>query len=215
MEYLPDFEAVRVYASQTDITPRNIRRALGKGGMFVHLHGHGSPLVWTSCKPLNFEKWERGLYIMDVPLFFNREYPIVVIGGCHTSMFNVSMTIYSWGRPSFRGLSEWLVAKFLGGAIATLGYTCFPVASPGEDGDLDGDGINEPDCVESGYGYMQLRLFYSYGEKDLQHLGECWKFAVGNYTDHFKLPYTRWHIHTIHGFVLLGDPSLKIGGYKK
>ena len=29
-------------------------------------------------------------------------------------------------------------------------------------GDVDGDGINEPDCVESGYGYMQLGLFEAY-----------------------------------------------------
>ncbi|UCF50478.1 MAG: hypothetical protein JSU91_03070 [Thermoplasmatales archaeon] len=215
LEYLPDFEEKKVYGSETDITPRNIRKALGTGGIFMHLHGHGNPLKWSSHKPLNFDEWEEGLFMLDVPFFFNKEYPIVVIGGCHTSMFNISMTIFSWGGPSFRGLSDWLLVKFRGGAIATLGYTCFPVASPGENGDLDGDGINEPDCVESGYGYMQLRLFYAYGEKDQQYLGDCWNFAVSNYTDHFKHPYAQWHIHTIHGFVLLGDPSLKIGGYKK
>ncbi len=215
IEYLSDFEEERVYSSQTDITARNIRKALGMGGIFMHLHGHGSPLMWTSHKPLNFDVFEDGLFITDVPFFFNKEYPIVVIGGCHTSMFNISMTIYSWGGPWFRGLSDWLLVKLRGGAIATLGYTCLPVASPGESGDLDGDGINEPDCVESGYGYMQLRLFYGYGEKDMQYLGECWNFAVSNYTDHFKIPYEQWHFHTIQGFVLLGDPSLKIGGYKR
>jgi hypothetical protein len=125
------------------------------------------------------------------------------------------MTIYSWSGPSFRGLSDWLIVKLRGGAIATLGYTCFPVATPGENGDIDGDGINEPDCVESGYGYMQLRFFYAYGEEDMQYLGDCWSFAVANYTDHFKIPYERAHLHTIHGFVLLGDPSLKIGGYEE
>jgi len=215
IEYLSDFEAACVYASETNLTARNLRKALGKGGMFMHLHGHGSPLMWTSHKPFGFNEWEDGLVITDIPFFFNKEYPIVVIGGCHTSMFNISMTIYCWGGASFRGLSDWLLFKIRGGAIATLGYTCFPVASPGESGDLDGDGINEPDCVESGYGYIQLRFFYAYGEKDMQYLGECWNFAVGNYTDHFGIPFERWHIHTIHGFVLLGDPSLKIGGYKK
>jgi hypothetical protein len=215
MEYLPDFEKECVYTPQTEISSKNLRKALRKGAMFMHLHGHGSPLSWTTHEPLNFDEWVDGLYIYDLPLFFNKEYPIVVIGGCHTSMFNISMTIYSWSGPSFRGLSDWLIVKLRGGAIATLGYTCFPVATPGENGDIDGDGINEPDCVESGYGYMQLRFFYAYGEEDMQYLGDCWSFAVANYTDHFKIPYERAHLHTIHGFVLLGDPSLKIGGYEE
>jgi hypothetical protein len=214
IEYLPDFEDACVYASQTDITAKNLRKALGRGSIFIHLHGHGSPVSWTSHKPLNFEEWEDGLSFFNVPFFFNKEYPIVVIGGCHTSMFNISMTVYSWCGPCFRGLSDWLIVKIRGGAIATLGYTCFPVATPGESGDLDGDGINEPDCVESGYGYIQLRFFYGYGQKNMQYLGECWNYALTNYTDLFKVPFTQWHIHTIHGFVLLGDPSLKIGGYK-
>lgn len=213
MEYLPDFEAARVYASETDITPRNIRKALGKGGTFIHLHGHGSPSVWTSHKPNTFDEWEEGLKVTDLPLFFNREYPIVVIGGCHTAMFNVSMSIHPWGGPSIRGLSDWFIVKFLGGSIAGMGYTCFPVATPGESGDLDGDGVNEPDCVESGYGYMQLRFFYAYGEEELEHLGECWGYTVSNYIEHYKLPYERYHLHTLQGFVLLGDPSLKICGY--
>ena len=213
IEYLPDFEKECVYTPQTDISAKNLRRALGKGAIFMHLHGHGSPTRWTTHKLLNYDEWEDGLFILDLPLFFNKQYPIVVIGGCHTSMFNVSMTISPWGIPSFRGLSDWLISKVQGGAIATLGYTCFPVATPGESGDLDGDGINEPDCVESGYGYMQLRFFYGYGKHDLEYLGDCWNFAIGNYTDHFKIPYERTHTHTIHGFVLLGDPSLKIGGY--
>jgi hypothetical protein len=215
MEYLPDFDKECVYTPQKDISARNLRRALGKGAIFMHLHGHGSPTRWTTHKLLNYDEWEDGLFILDLPLFFNKQYPIVVIGGCHTSMFNISMTISPWGIPSFRGLSDWLIVKVRGGAIATLGYTCFPVATPGESGDLDGDGINEPDCVESGYGYMQLRFFNGYGEQDLDYLGECWSFAVANYTDHFKIPLEQTHIHTIHGFVLLGDPSLKIGGYEK
>ena len=78
LEYLPDFEKECVYSSQTDISAKNIRKALGKGGMFMHLHGHGSPLMWTSHKPLNFDEWEDGLFISDVPLFFNKEYPILI-----------------------------------------------------------------------------------------------------------------------------------------
>ena len=213
LEYLQGFEAAKVYASEMDVNPKNIRNALGNGAAFMHFHGHGSPIRWNTCKPDVFDKRERGLWIFDLPFFFNEEYPIVVFGGCHTAMFNISITVFHWAPPAPECLSWWFTRKYNGGAIATFGYAAFPVATPGESGDLDGDGINEPDCVESGYGYMQLGLFKAYGEEGMQYLGECWGYAVGRYVEHFKLPYQRWHLHTIQSFVLLGDPSLKIGGY--
>ncbi|OYT61774.1 hypothetical protein B6U81_02300 [Thermoplasmatales archaeon ex4484_30] len=215
LSYLPGFDADKIYASQMDVTSDAMKEGLNEGAMFIHLHGHGSPIYWSTHKPNGFDKWEDGLKVYDFPLFFNKEYPIAVIGGCHTAMFNMSMTVHPWtgGIPWPEGLSWWFARKYNGGAIAALGYTAFPVATPGEEGDLDGDGINEPDCVESGYGYMQLGLFYAYGMEGMQYLGQCWDYAVGRYVEHFKIPYERWDLHTIQAFVLLGDPSLKIGGY--
>ncbi|MEM2715274.1 MAG: C25 family cysteine peptidase [Candidatus Thermoplasmatota archaeon] len=212
--YLPSYEIKKVYASMMDVNPENIKNALGNGATFMHFHGHGSPISWSTHKPENFDKWEKGLDVLDLPFFTNKEYPIVVIGGCHTAMFNISMTDFPWtsGFPSPADLTSWFIKKINGGAIAGMGYTCFPVATPGEEGDLDGDGINEDDSVESGYGYMELNVFKAYSEgKSL--LGETWHYAVSKYVEKFKLPYQPWHLHTIHGFVLLGDPTLKIGGY--
>jgi hypothetical protein len=213
---LPDLEPAKVYATEMAVNSDNMKEALGDGALFMHFHGHGSPIKWGTHSPENFDEWEDGLYIADIPWFFNKEYPIAVFGGCHTAMFNVSMInrpwIYTW-RPTPEGLSWWFARKIGGGSIASLGYTCFPVASPGEYGDLDGDGVNEPDCVESGYGYMQLQFFAGYGIENLSHLGECWGYAQQKYLDTYKLPYTIWHLHTSQGFVLLGDPSLCIGGY--
>ena len=215
LEYLPGFDAAKVYASQTDVSAKTIKEALGDGAAFIHMHGHGSPIYWSTHKPDGFDKWEPGIGIWDLPTFFNKEYPIVIIGGCHTAMFNVSLTIHPWtgGIPAPEGLSWWFARKYGGGGIASFGYTAFPVAYPGNEGDLDGDGIDEPDCVESGYGYMQLGLFKAYGEEGKEFLGECWGYAVARYIEHFKIPYQRWHLHTIQSFVLLGDPTLKIGGY--
>ena len=214
LTYFPEYEAKKVYASQTDVTAKNLRKALGTGAIFMYLHGHGSPNMWTTHKPDNFDVWEEGIGLSDLPYFFNREYPIVIVGGCHNAMFNVSLFNHPWATiPVPEDICWWFAKKYMGGGIASLGYTCFPVATPGEYGDLDGDGINEPDCVESGYGYMELGLLYKYGVEGNQYLGDCWGYAVSRYTEHFKAPLERYHIHTIQGFVLLGDPSLKIGGY--
>ncbi len=214
LTYFSGFEAKKVYASQTDVTARNLRETLGTGAMFMYLHGHGSPSYWSTHKPNDFKVWEKGIGVWNLPFFFNSEYPIVLIGGCHNAMFNVSVFNRPWGAQPFpEDLCSGFVKKYMGGGIASLGYTCFPVAATGEYGDLDGDGTNEPDCVEAGYGYMELGLLYEYGIEGNQHLGDCWGYAVSRYTEHFKTPLERWDIHTIHGFVLLGDPSLKIGGY--
>jgi hypothetical protein len=216
LEFLPGYDADKIYVSEMDVTSRAMKKGLMKGSTFIHLHGHGSPIYWSTHKEGGEEtEWEDGLKFYDLPFFFNSEYPIAIIGGCHTAMFNVSLTIHAWtgGIPCPEGISWWFARKPQGGAIAALGYTCFPVATPGEDGDLDGDGINEADCEESGYGYMQLQLFYAHGIVGEEYLGECWGYAVRDYIDHFKEPETVYHYHTIQGFVLLGDPSLKIGGY--
>lgn len=214
LSYFSGFETKKVYASQTDVTASNLRKALGTGAIFMYFHGHGSPGSWSTHKPNDFSKWESGIAIWQLPFFFNTEYPIVIIGGCHNAMFNVSVFNHPWMSVPIPGdICSWFVKKYNGGGIASLGYACFPVAAEGESGDLDGDGINELDCLESGYGYMELGLLYEYGINGNQFLGDCWGYAVGRYTEHFKTPSTPWDIHTIHGFVLLGDPSLKIGGY--
>lgn len=215
LQYLPGYEADKIYVTQMDVTSKAIKDGMNKGSTFLHLHGHGSPIYWSTHKEEGFDKWEDGLKFYDLPFFFNTEYPIALVGGCHTAMFNVSFTIHPWtgGIPAYEGISWWLARKYNGGAIAALGYTCFPVASPGEYGDLDGDGIEEPDCVESGYGYMQLRLIYAHGMEEKEYLGDCWGDAVSKYIDVFSHPNAQHHLHTLQGFVLLGDPSLKIGGY--
>ena len=216
LDFLPGFDYEKVYATDMPINPETIRGGLGDGALFLHMHGHGNPLKFGTHPPENFEEWEEGLYMTDVPWFKNNEYPITLLGGCHTAMFNVSnfnrIYTYTW-RFIPEGLGWWLARKINGGGIATLGYTCYPTASPGEYGDLDGDGNNEPDCVESGYGFIQLQLLKGYGIENKETLGECWGYAINQYLNSYKLPSTIWHLHTIQGFVILGDPSLKIGGY--
>jgi len=208
------FESKKVWASQEDVTPYNIKKALGKGATFVHCHGHGSPIYWSTHKPNDFNHWQKGLSIFDAPSFFNKGYAIMAFGGCHTAMFNVSLTIHPWtgGIPVPEGLSWWFARKLGGGSIATLGFSCFPVATPGEEGDLDGDGINEPDCVEDGYGYIELEFFHGYA-KGLTTLGDAFGYSLIKYADTFNCLSERWQLHTIEGFTLLGDPSLHIGGY--
>ena len=58
---------------------------------------------------------------------------------------------------------------------------------------------------------MENNFFYAHGVEGLTYLGECWGYAEDTYIDTIWALYP--DIWTIQGFVLFGDPSLKIGGY--
>jgi hypothetical protein len=224
--YLTDYETVRVYASQTDVTPQHIRDALGQGCSFMHFDGHCWITYWSIHKPTHFDQWEKGLGIWDLLSFSNTEYPIVVLGGCRTAQFNVAVfnrpeqlevpPLFAKYYPAYVDLSWEFARKINGGSVATIGYTISPMCGIGETGDVDGDGIVEPDCIETGNGKLEPTFFYAYGVEKKATLGECWNFTLSKYIkDDLKGTggWRLWHILTIYGFVVLGDPSLKIGGY--
>lgn len=220
---LPGYEPIKVYSSEGTVSAREIREALGDGASFMHFKGHGWVIYWNTYKHDKTES-EPGFGIWDIPFFLNEKYPIVVFGGCHTAMFNVSVTNrpHVWNPyydlpkiliffPAVESISWFFNRKIGGGSIASLGYTCISLSGVGERGDLDHDGITEPDCIEWGSGFMEINFFYAHGIEELTYLGECWGYAENTYIN--TLGTSIRDLINIQGFVLLGDPSLKIGGY--
>ena len=111
--------------------------------------------------------------------------------------------------------SWWLTRKAGGGCIATIGSTGLGLEEGGEKGDLDGDGINDPDCVETLGGYLELQFFKSYSTLGKDMLGETWCSAITQYLKVFPGMSNQSSAKTIEQWVLFGDPSLKIGGYRQ
>lgn len=225
-EVLQGYDPFRVYASETDVTPQNIKAALGEGASFMHMDGHCWITYFSVYKPLQYGVLERGLGIWDLPFFSNRKYPIVVIGGCRTAQFNIAMfnrpeqtdepPWYAKYFPALYSISWGFVHTPNGGSVATIGYTVVPVFGEGEHGDRDEDGIEEPDILEIGMGKLEPMVFSANSNEGCHHLGECWAYALHDYIEKFGDlggAMRAWNIATIQGFVLLGDPSLTIGGY--
>jgi len=52
------------------------------------------------------------------------------------------------------------------------------------------------------------------GQENIEILGDIHKTAVSNYIDNFKEYSQKTGCKSIMEFILLGDPSLKIGGYQ-
>ena len=90
------------------------------------------------------------------------------------------------------------------------GFAYVSFQSSGED--LDGDGVNDPDYVEEKHGYL-FSSFFKQIDDGVDILGEAWKGAITRYLDTWP-PMDRWEdAKDIEAWILLGDPSLKIGGY--
>ena len=118
----------------------------------------------------------------------------------------------TYGVPTPECLGWSFVRKPDGGAIASFGYPSCTFISPGEKGDLDGDGINEPDIFEAWRPYM-VRQYYKLIGNGTEFLGDVAGGAVRNYLNAFPGMGEQLDAKIIEQVIFFGDPSLKIGGY--
>ncbi len=235
VSYMSGFEATKLFSSNKDINPdntplsQNIIREINEGCGFLFFDGHGGPSWWNTNWPGEFGSLIQngGLTIYQFSQLKNGEkLPICIVGGCHNNLFNVSLlttitdprnrhSMWSNGAPIPECWGWSLTVKPNGGTIATLGNTGLGYEAGGELGDLNGDGVNEPDCVESLCGYLETQFFKGYQVNHIDILGKNWCQAIGEYLRIYP-GMDQWSdAKTLEQWVLFGDPSLKIGGYAK
>lgn len=218
-DYLSGFTPVKVWASHRGTgepvpSPTDILRAINDGCGFLYFAGHGSPTIYNThwFDDYSWDDSPGGIHIYHMLRLNNGEkLPICVIGACHNSEFNVSFFNFLESPleivPTPECWSWILTRKIGGGAIATIGYTGYEwVATYGWDDD------DIPDCTQYFSGYIDSRFFHAYGVDGVDILGEAWGQAISEYRDRFHGG-NRWDGKTPQQWLLLGDPSLKIGGY--
>ena len=229
LSYMPGFTPVKLYASNrngTGLVPstNDIVSSISPGCGFLYFAGFGDPKEWNTHWPgdFNINNWTGGI---ACPSFFklkNKEkLPICIVGGNWVSQFNVTvlaclrnpvgMNVFS-PMPLPECWSWWLTRKIGGGSIATIGDTGGTYGYEGESGDINHDGVNEPDCIEGLSGYLSTQFFKLYNESHAP-LGELFGETIQHYLDTFPGMSSQDDCHTVETWTLLGDPSLKIGGY--
>jgi hypothetical protein len=232
-EYMTEVDPVKMYSSHKDSNPDytptgpNLLREISKGAGLLFLTGHASPVTWTTHWIGEFEgpeSWTERFLINDFPKLSNRgKYPICLVEGCHNSQFNVSIIptmqdtnnskhMWTYGRMAPECWSWWMTRKIGGGSIATLGHTGLSYEATGNSGDLDGDGIDHPDCLEAYCGY-QNRMYFKTLSEGADKLGIVWAGTVEAYLTTFPGMENQLDAKTVEQWALLGDPTLKIGGY--
>lgn len=227
--YMAKFTPVKLYSAyayddpQHTPAPKNVIREVSAGCGFFFVAGHGSPQSmecgWPGETPMEDVRTILSVFHL---FMLNNDFrlPIAFLGGCHNAQFNVSLFSGSgnfvddffMGRTVPECLAWWLVRKEDGGAIASISYTALGYVSFGESGDKDGDGVNDPDFVEQRHGFL-FNSFFKAINDGMETLGEAWKAALSRYLDTFPAWNSWMDVKNTEACVLLGDPSLKIGGY--
>ncbi|UCF13172.1 MAG: hypothetical protein JSW06_02665, partial [Thermoplasmatales archaeon] len=200
-------EAVKVYASNRDSgglvpTSKDIKKAISSGAGYAFLIGHGNPYSWNTHWP--DEGWAGGLHLQHFPMLFNgKKLPVVIVGGCHNGMFNVSLlaTMFKDGYwttlPTPFCFSWGLCLVPWGGAIASTGCTGLSLGGP------------HPIILSS---ELETNFFYEIGQNNTMNLAQAHGDAISKYINENSIGHSDAHCITI--FQLFGDPSLKFGGYE-
>ncbi len=217
LENMTGFEPVKLWTSDGSFTgTRDVLSAINKGAGFLYFDGHANPFRWSTHPPNDKETWIEGLSVLSMSRLRNRNMlPVCVVGGCHNLQFDVHLgKLREDPFYYFTWISEcwgWkLTRKIGGGSIATIGCT--------------GLGMTKEDKESfSGAGdYLEPTFFYEYGTNGTHILGEAWGKTISDYLNEYPIDWetpAAWDYaidaKTVQQWALLGDPSLKIGGYSR
>jgi hypothetical protein len=201
----------------------DVLNAINEGAGFMHFAGHSNPASWGNHPPDDEDhKFVNGINIFIMPKMKNDgKYPIVVLGGCHSTQFNVTMShiitgVLKYGIRGYffssplrfyyyewvpRDMSSMFVLKQNGGAIGVIGNTGLGYGYVNE-GALQGLG-----------GWIEPRFFQEYAEFGIDELGPAHDQAIADYINIIgNVHKDQIDRKTIEEWTLIGDPSLKLGG---
>jgi hypothetical protein len=212
-------DPVRVFASNKDNggfipTTDDIIQTFSQGAGFVSFEGHGNPVSWNTHE-IESEEWTGGIRLYRFIQFSNGDkLPVVVIGGCHNALFNVTLIkslismrlnndnwYWTHGLPAPVCFSWGLVILKRGGAIASTGCTGLGLGP-----------VNNISGVLQNSAALEANFFYEIGQDGATTLGSAHGGAIEKFvTGNAKLIVDEGFC--IVEYQLFGDPSLRLGGF--
>ncbi|HIH29107.1 MAG TPA: hypothetical protein HA260_04825 [Thermoplasmata archaeon] len=207
---IPELTLTKVFTTNRDIgglvpNKKDISKAFSAGAGFINFEGHGSPSRWDTNW---FDIDERtGITIVNFWRIQNKDMqPVVVVGGCHNAMYNISMipamldkngtTHFGYGYPIFNCFCWDMIVKPLGGAIGSTGCTGYGFGSGSDPVTLSGE--------------LEMNFFYEIGNGST-NLAQAHSRAIQKYITEESIG--RSDAFCITNWAVLGDPSLRFGGY--
>jgi len=225
---MSDFTPTKLWASDGTLKAWRINKAINKGAGFIDYSGHGFE-IGLGTHPPNSDSWI-SYNLLHLPYALNGyKLPIIFFDACLTarldfnwssflnaikptgitsypSLENIDISNYiqeisgeqiigspdplSLGDRLFPCFAWCFVKKSFGGAIATIGATRTAYGG-----------------IDMGCGYLSLQYYRAYVSSET--VSEMLTKAQNNYISNIW-----WDYFTVEEFILIGDPSLKIGGYQ-
>ncbi len=205
MDIMPQFSSEIIWTSKNNFNRRTISNTITAGAGFLDYSGHGFEFGMGTYTPVGTQmKYYYSAYIKDTKNGY--KLPIIFFDACLTAkidyvlqdlldyraynVFDMLAKILRIDTSQRRACYAWAFINHEGGgAIATIGATRTAFGG-----------------VEEGAGKMSLEFFSAYDTS--QYLGEMiTQMQNGYITD------CPGDDFTLEEFILLGDPTLMIGGY--
>jgi Peptidase family C25 len=204
--------------------PDPVIAEISKGCGFVHFSGHGNPKTWANHPPQN-ETFINGPNAFEMKELTNGDkQPIVIVGGCHNAQFNTSvlnlikgilkegLRYFAWKMSLGRfWYNEWIPQCWAwamdiqakGGAIGVIANSGLGYGEPGAN-----------TLTERGR-HLEWLFFKAYHDDidGKRYLGETHAADLMYYMNVHPPMDDQVDCKIVQEWVLLGDPSLLIGGY--
>jgi len=210
------FETIKCYTSENgDIQVDDdeiVADVISDGCGWVNMQMHANPAVGGN-HVMDTEAFIYFYTILDIIKFDNEEkLPFMVNDGCHNAQFDVTMQdIIDNGGINYPEAgwlewvphdgSSWFLVEGGGGAIGVIGNTALGYGY-----------LNEG--YETGLGgWIMPRFAHAYAVQGREYAGSIWGQGITDYINNFDINNDEVQRKTIEERALLGDPSLKLGGY--
>jgi hypothetical protein len=209
-----DFDQTYLWTSKHNLHATSFNRAINQGAGFVTYAGHGFEHGWATYRPNAITQARIWYFTPYVNALKNgNKLPIIFFDACLTAKLDFNFTDLqgyfkstahlltrlfklSENPSDFYPCFAWYLIQYAkGGAIATIGSTRTAYTW------VDSTG------VYGGAGYLDVHFFMAYHNGT--HLGPMLTAAQNDYINNVGADY-----FTIEEFMLLGDPSLMVGGYQ-
>jgi hypothetical protein len=195
-EALPDFNHIKCWTSENTFKPKRINKEVNKGARFLEYSGHGYQYGMGTSPP-NEEKRISYTTLDLLQVFNGYKLPVIFFDACLTAKLDYTLGeaigLSRLIRIPFPVYAWYWVKKIGGGAIATIGATEVAYSSVNAQGPQAGAGC--------------LSLFFFEGFNSCDTVAEMLVYAQNYYLNNL------WKDHwTIEQFILLGDPTLMVGG---
>ena len=217
------FDVIRLWQSTSSWSERSeIINIINDGAGFVHFACHGSPTTIGTYPPDDEDRdFVYAMKLRDIRELDNgNSLPIIMVHGCHTAQFSVTLSNIIKDINNNGLLQTIRIARFLssrwvpydltsallikndGGAIVAFGYSGY--------GYFWGNSA----CLNGLCPWICTRFFDSYANQSIEIIGNARDQAIIDYINIIGGMNTNaLDRNTIEGWIFMGDPSLKIGGY--